>query len=206
MSYRQLFSNNARFLLTTILIVPFIASCASHKYEGYSSGSVDHSVGTSSAPNKLSKVDFPPPNKQELKLSQNAKKPDNQDLTAIKKEYKSNFLDPDSAKFRNLKVYRSFLVTSNDNVYLPDNFRYFGVFVCGEVNAKNTYGGYTGYHYFALLLNKDNPAKIAHDLDEKTVLKGIYIGNNLSTEKYAIGEPATWCKYIRKNAEYIKSL
>jgi hypothetical protein len=40
------------------------------------------------------------------------------------------FKDPDGVKFRNLKLTDS------------------GEFVCGEVNGKNSYGGYTGFKAF----------------------------------------------------------
>ena len=38
-------------------------------------------------------------------------------------------MDPSSAQFRNVKVIK-------------------GDFVCGEINAKNSYGAYTGYRWF----------------------------------------------------------
>lgn len=41
--------------------------------------------------------------------------------------------DPDSAKFRNVRM------KTYDGLHI----------VCGEVNAKNSYGGYTGYKRFA---------------------------------------------------------
>lgn len=48
--------------------------------------------------------------------------------------------DPDSAKFRNL-------FTLNN----PDGSVYA---VCGEVNAKNSYGGYNGFNGFVYLLER----------------------------------------------------
>ena len=41
--------------------------------------------------------------------------------------------DPDSAKFRNVRMKKY------DDMHI----------ICGEVNAKNSYGGYTGYKKFA---------------------------------------------------------
>lgn len=45
-----------------------------------------------------------------------------------------DFKDPEGAKYRNLGVYQD---------KMGD-----GVFLCGEVNAKNAYGAYTGYTAF----------------------------------------------------------
>jgi len=48
-----------------------------------------------------------------------------------------NFLDPDSAKFRNLEVRQW---KGNEGNVLS---------LCGEVNGKNSMGAYTGYKKFA---------------------------------------------------------
>lgn len=48
-----------------------------------------------------------------------------------------DFKDPESAKFRNLGIYRS--KTGKPEPY-----------VCGEVNAKNSYGAYVGYKRFVV--------------------------------------------------------
>lgn len=45
--------------------------------------------------------------------------------------------DPESARFRNLGIYKS---TTGKG----------GVSVCGEINAKNSYGAYTGYRKFVV--------------------------------------------------------
>lgn len=69
------------------------------------------------------------------KQSSAEKKQEDQNLISLaKKEGKnkiaSMFKDPDSVKFRDLRI-------SND-----------GMWICGEVNAKNSYGGYVGYKRF----------------------------------------------------------
>lgn len=59
--------------------------------------------------------------------------------------------DPDSAKVRNV---------SNP---IPNVVKYVpgittggvGWSICGEVNAKNSYGGYTGYKWWWILVNQD---------------------------------------------------
>lgn len=53
-------------------------------------------------------------------------------IAAAKAVVKQSLKDPDSAKFQNVRV-----VDYND-----------GKVVCGEVNAKNSYGGYVGYASF----------------------------------------------------------
>lgn len=50
--------------------------------------------------------------------------------------------DPESAQFRNLQYYpRVFLGKNGEKTAIEAT-------LCGEVNAKNSYGGYTGYHSF----------------------------------------------------------
>ena len=53
--------------------------------------------------------------------------------TALTRDFK----DPDSAKFRDLGIYKS---TTGKG----------GVSVCGEVNAKNSYGAYAGFRRFVV--------------------------------------------------------
>lgn len=48
-----------------------------------------------------------------------------------------NLKDPDAAKFRNIGIYKS---TTGKG----------GVSVCGEVNAKNSYGAYIGFRKFVV--------------------------------------------------------
>lgn len=53
-------------------------------------------------------------------------------IKRAKQEATRSFLDPDSAKFRNLFVTKGKSILS----------------LCGEVNGKNSYGGYVGYRRF----------------------------------------------------------
>lgn len=50
--------------------------------------------------------------------------------------------DPDSAQFRSIKVNLDVGVGENDLMHFTEDA------VCGEVNAKNSFGGYTGYSMF----------------------------------------------------------
>ena len=54
-----------------------------------------------------------------------------------KKHVLNQLKDPDSAKFRNIYVIDKSLV-------------------CGEVNAKNSYGGYNGFTFYYTLVMADN--------------------------------------------------
>ena len=53
----------------------------------------------------------------------------NKNIEAAKKSIEERLLDPSSVQYRNVKAY-------SENV------------VCGEVNGKNTMGGYVGYKPF----------------------------------------------------------
>ena len=53
-------------------------------------------------------------------------------LQAIKENVKDKLRDPESARFKDLKLIRL------DNA----------IYACGEVNAKNAFGGYTGFKMF----------------------------------------------------------
>ena len=53
-------------------------------------------------------------------------------VARAKQEATRSFLDPESGKFRNLYV------TQNKS----------GLSLCGEINGKNSYGGYVGYRRF----------------------------------------------------------
>jgi hypothetical protein len=54
-----------------------------------------------------------------------------------KQNLTNNFLDPDGAKFRNLEVKE--WIGAENKKYLS---------LCGEVNAKNSLGAYTGFKLF----------------------------------------------------------
>lgn len=54
----------------------------------------------------------------------------------------ANLKDPSSAQFRNEQFYRSVAITKDGKI-LPAN-----VTLCGEINAKNSYGAYSGFHRF----------------------------------------------------------
>jgi hypothetical protein len=53
--------------------------------------------------------------------------------------------DPDSAKFKNLSISKKY-----------------PWIICGEVNAKNSYGGYVGYERFIAFLDRDSKSTVAN--------------------------------------------
>lgn len=65
-----------------------------------------------------------------------------QQAVVVKKQVKYSLKDPESARFRNL-----FLSVPQKEGMNPST--------CGEVNARNSYGGYTGFRWFFML--KDEP-------------------------------------------------
>lgn len=60
-------------------------------------------------------------------------------LSRLKVQVRNRLKDPDSAEFSNLVVYQQ-KAAPRDTV--------FGYTLCGEVNAKNSFGGYGGYQKF----------------------------------------------------------
>jgi hypothetical protein len=56
--------------------------------------------------------------------------------------------DPESVKFRKLKVYNQYV--AKDLADIPEGFGVTDILstFCGEVNMKNSYGAYTGYKKF----------------------------------------------------------
>lgn len=77
----------------------------------------------------------------------------NTDFTAAQNEVKNLMKDPDSTNFRNMR--------SNTNTQGAK-------YVCGEVNAKNSYGGYVGYKPFAFRNERaviDGSYRAADDLE-----------------------------------------
>jgi hypothetical protein len=60
----------------------------------------------------------------------------------LKSEMASTLKDPDSVKFRGLTAYKLYETSSSKADVL-----------CGEVNAKNSYGGYSGFKRFVKVSN-----------------------------------------------------
>lgn len=83
-----------------------------------------------------------PPTTAETASMQNAPKPSSQVAAekAVVQYFDGSLKDPDSARYTFLAPTMGSLVNGN--------LRQFGWFMCGTVNAKNSYGGYTGGRVF----------------------------------------------------------
>lgn len=73
-------------------------------------------------------------------------------IAKVHKEVSRDFKDPDAAKYRGLGIYK----TKTGKT---------GNFVCGEVNAKNSYGAYVGFRGFVysdglVAINDDDGARM----------------------------------------------
>lgn len=78
-------------------------------------------------------------------------------VTEAKKAVIRNLKDPDSAKFRNLRT-----IKTDKGLRL----------LCGEMNGKNSYGGYTGYVPF--ISDGDVLVYVGDDLASKSTLQDLY--------------------------------
>jgi len=69
--------------------------------------------------------------------------------------------DPDSAQFRNVTLYKHMFTYRKDVLTPGGSFS-----LCGEVNAKNAFGGYVGYKDFVAVVNRD---ALGAKIDEGTI-------------------------------------
>ena len=68
-------------------------------------------------------------------------------VSTVESEIRRRMKDPDSAKFQ-------YPFHAQKGWYQPPfGKRYFGWWTCGLVNAKNSFGGYTGFGYFLAVYN-----------------------------------------------------
>jgi hypothetical protein len=81
-------------------------------------------------------------------------------ITTAKNVVKERLRDPDSAQFRNVGAYRG-----DPKIKYP-------MFVCGEVNAKNGFGGYDGYEPFVWVADIIVDGRIRVDLSHGMVFLG----------------------------------
>ena len=107
----------------------------------------------------------------------------------LEESIKQSLKDGDSAKFQNVKHYVSHVSLDDGRKYPLVNA------LCGQVNAKNSYGAYTGYRSFLIAGNMgtDGELKLGQELliddsDEKskkwrfTKLSAIYCADTTDVE------------------------
>ena len=70
-------------------------------------------------------------------------KSDEEIIKMMRDTVSSDFKDPDSAKFRNERVFRTKVKPKATET--SEDIESDGIYVCGEVNGKNSYGAYVGY-------------------------------------------------------------
>lgn len=91
-------------------------------------------------------------------------KPGEEKATEIaKNEISSEMKDPESVKFRNVKYIKS----NDNNDYVKGT-------VCGEYNAKNGYGAYTGYKPFLINVSMKSKGFFSKGVEYSVPVKNIY--------------------------------
>ncbi|ADF60901.1 MULTISPECIES: hypothetical protein [Enterobacter cloacae complex] len=76
-------------------------------------------------------------------------------ISLAKSEVAANLKDPASAQFRNVKVAK---------MMDADEGRVFAI-VCGEINGKNGFGAYAGFHPFFVELNMKSKGMFSKGVD-----------------------------------------
>lgn len=83
-------------------------------------------------------------------------KPDEEKAISLaKSEVAGNLKDPASAQFRNVKVSK---MTDAEDGYVV-------AVVCGEINGKNGFGAYAGFHPFFVELNMKSKGMFSKGVD-----------------------------------------
>lgn len=108
-----------------ILIMVLVIVSNSAKAEFACEQIKDKTTRTSCIKDRIEKEKTAATSKQEKVSSRAIEKPEFKEIIIAREAVKGTLKDPDSAKFQNERIS--------------------GLLVCGEVNAKNSYGGYTGY-------------------------------------------------------------
>jgi len=81
--------------------------------------------------------------------------------SAVAAGIKEKLKDPDTALFKYGPLQRGI-------VYKPPLIKWDGIFMCGAVNARNSYGGYGGFHPFFAYIIGDGAVVEMDDLDSFT--------------------------------------
>ncbi|EQA1641803.1 membrane lipoprotein lipid attachment site-containing protein [Enterobacter hormaechei] len=76
-------------------------------------------------------------------------------ISLAQSEVSANLLDPGSAQFRNVKVVK---MTDADDGHV-------NAVVCGEINGKNGFGAYAGFHPFFVELKMKSKGMLSKGVD-----------------------------------------
>ena len=90
---------------------------------------------------------LPPPTADELAAADYGKKPASFNQTFVGFLHHMNFKDPESLKVRNVSAYKQY------RTY--EETRRYGYLICGEYDAKNGFGGYSGYQKAGYFVHDD---------------------------------------------------
>lgn len=92
-----------------------------------------------------------------------AQVPDAKAITAAQNEIRDRMKDPAATQFRNVRVVRDSQGGAN---------------VCGEVNAKNSYGAYTGFAGFVSMVGSDgvSASSVVDSKRENSTDHLLYVG------------------------------
>lgn len=125
-----------------------------------------------------------PPTAQELQFGKNADKPASEEVAnqAVITFFARDLKDPYSARYGFLELRNSY--------HIGRGYRKFGWFMCGKVNARNSYGAYSGTKTFMAYFDPQNGSKVLDGLIENAeeyIVSGwcykIYKGSFKSTNK-----------------------
>lgn len=109
-----------------------------------------------------------PPTAQELQFGKNADKPASEEAArqAVKTFFARDLKDPYSARYRFLELRNSY--------HIERGYRKFGWFICGKINARNSYGAYTGGRMFMTYFDPNDGSRVLDglidDANEEIVL------------------------------------
>jgi hypothetical protein len=95
----------------------------------------------------------------------------------IKANLASSLKDPDSARYGAFSKPRKEHIITN----APLKEANYGYSVCVPVNAKNSYGGYTGNHLFWFFIRNGNVIR-SQDVDSSPLGRTIYIGKAINCQ------------------------
>lgn len=97
------------------------------------------------------------------------------------RDYMSKQLkDPDSAKYSNFSIPRKEHIIHKTGRYITENDVYYGYSACVQVNAKNSYGGYTGNEPYWFFFYKNQIMRVKKISSEFG--SSIYIGRNVNCQ------------------------
>lgn len=82
----------------------------------------------------------------------------------IRQAIKQKLTDPDSAKFKNMRLFNAGQKSE---------------LVCGEINSKNRFGGYTGFQPFAYAIDQSEGFfEVGGDLGSVLLIKTMCVGDS----------------------------